>query len=166
MANDVQFNLSGVDELRKRLRTLPKTIQGKPARIALRKSANLIVRQAKKNALELDDVTTPERIADNVTAIFSNRHLKRTGDLKFRIGVIGGATQYKDTRENRQQSRVGSTYHTGGETWYWRFLEFGTERMAPKPFLRPAVNQRSEEAIALFGTELDKQITKIVSKLK
>lgn len=47
---------------------------------------------------------------------------------------------------------------TMGDAFYWRFLEYGTSRMAPRPFVRPAMKRirtkarkdASERAIRLI----------------
>ncbi len=53
-----------------------------------------------------------------------------------------------------------------GNTPHWHLIELGNEVAKPQPFLVPAAQATAEQAINLFGTELDKQITKIVSKLR
>ncbi|MFQ9622177.1 MAG: HK97-gp10 family putative phage morphogenesis protein [Enterobacteriaceae bacterium] len=50
----------------------------------------------------------------------------------------------------------------GGDTWYWRFLEFGTEHAAAKPILRPAMNGVDTDVINIFALELEKAIDRAV----
>lgn len=170
---DIEFKLSGADELLKRMRALPVELRQRPARAALGKAAKLIRDRAAQNALGLDDPATGEQIAKNIATRFSPSYQRKTGDLKVRVGVLGGASQYANTRENVRKGRVGQTYelggdksNPGGDTWYWRFLEFGTEKSKAQPFMRPAAEQEGQAAIDLFASELDKAITKLLKKLK
>lgn len=44
------------------------------------------------------------------------------------------------------------------EAFYGRFLEFGTSRMAARPFLRPAYDAKKEEAVKKFQEALDEKV--------
>jgi len=45
-----------------------------------------------------------------------------------------------------------------GDAYYGRFLEFGTSRMPARPFLRPAFDARSNEALGIFMDRLRENI--------
>jgi HK97 gp10 family phage protein len=45
-----------------------------------------------------------------------------------------------------------------GNAFYGRFLEFGTAKMAARPFLRPAFDARSGEALGIFMDRLRENI--------
>lgn len=45
-----------------------------------------------------------------------------------------------------------------GDAYYGRFLEFGTANMAARPFLRPAFDARSGEALGIFIDRLQQNI--------
>ncbi len=45
-----------------------------------------------------------------------------------------------------------------GDAYYGRFLEFGTAKMAARPFLRPAFDARSGEALGIFTDKLRENI--------
>lgn len=157
MANDVQFTLSGAGELRKRLLALPRELQLKPGRSALGKAASVVRKQAKTNAESIDDAETGRKISDNIIQRFRSRHYKRTGDLMISVGV--GTEKGRIPKGNPDTGPKGNTPH-------WHLIELGTEVAKPEPFLVPAAQATAEQAINLFGTDLDKQITKIVSKMK
>jgi HK97 gp10 family phage protein len=44
------------------------------------------------------------------------------------------------------------------DSFYWKFLEFGTNKMAARPFLRPAFEANKEGAIEAIGKSLDETI--------
>lgn len=50
------------------------------------------------------------------------------------------------------------------DPFYWRFLEFGTKWMRARPFLRPAVESKGEEAIAAFMARAIPIIEKLNAK--
>ncbi|HEL8386180.1 TPA: hypothetical protein U0D20_004949, partial [Escherichia coli] len=53
----------------------------------------------------------------------------------------------------------------GGDTWYWRFLEFGTEHVAARPFMRPAMNGADAEVVSTFARELEKAVDRAIRRM-
>jgi HK97 gp10 family phage protein len=171
MADNIEFTISGLDDALKTLKRIPDDMKAKGIRFAGRRGAEVIHKAAVANAMRIDDPDTAQNIAKNIVVRFSNRRFKQSGDILFRVGVMGGARQYADTKENRRKRRVGSTFETagdkgnpGGDTWYWRFIEFGTEHSAAKPFMRPALDQNIDSATNVFVRSLDKWLTSYLKK--
>lgn len=42
--------------------------------------------------------------------------------------------------------------------YYWKFVEFGTSRMAAKPFMRPAFDSRVQDALEVMRAKLAEKI--------
>ncbi|WP_375591599.1 HK97-gp10 family putative phage morphogenesis protein [Chitiniphilus eburneus] len=171
MADSVGFKIEGLDRAIANMKALPKDLRAKGARFAMRKAALVVLAAAQAGARGIDDPKTAESIEKNLVVRFSNKMLKRTGDIMFRVGVLGGARAYANTRENVRRGRVGQSYATGGskgnpggDTFHWRFVEFGTEKMPAKPFMRPAMQRAVPEATAVAVRELDKAITRTVKR--
>lgn len=168
--DDVTFNISGLDALNAKLASVKDDVKVKGGRFALRKAATLIAQRARENALRLDDPETAESIARNIVVRFNGRRFKVNGDIAFRVGILGGAKQYVDSRQNRRKGRVGGSYYMGdksnpgGDTWYWRFLEFGTSKIAAKPFMRPALENNMAAAADMFVSEYSKAITRAIAR--
>ena len=165
MADSVEVSLTGIESLLGKMDAVSEVTRNKAGRFALRKAANIIRDRARSNASRVDDPLTKEAIHKNIVASFSSKQFRRTGDLAFRVGVMGGARQYANTKANVRKGRAGRTYKTagdkgnpGGDTWYWRFLEFGTEHAAAKPVLRPAMNGVDNAVISIFAEEMEKAI--------
>lgn len=156
---DVSVTMTGIDELHKKLQWLAYDAQKKGGRFALRKAAQVLRDSVRNNAAKLDDPATPANIAKNVVERWSNSYNKRTGDLMFRVGVLGGA---KATAEH--VTRSGKTKITGSDVYYWRFLEFGTEKMTPRPFFRRGVESAVQQATNVFMSEFDKAIGRALKK--
>lgn len=159
MAGDVEFKIEGLDALQKRLNAASDTLRRKAGRTALRKGANVIVAAARLKVSQNDDLDTPQNIAKNVFAQWNNRRFKTTGDLAFRIGVRGGA---KNKAGSDSFKIGGNRNNPGGDTWYWRFLEFGTKVAIAKPFLRPAMSENIQRVTETFTTALGAAIDRAV----
>ncbi len=168
---DVEFKLVGLEPILAKMKALPPAIKAKGARVAGRKAANLVRNAAIQNASRVNDPMTKEEIAKNIVVRFSSKTFARTGDVAFRVGVLGGARQYAATRENRRKGRLGQSYNTagssanpGGDTFYWRFVEFGTERVRAQPILRPALEQNADKATTVFTEELNRWLDRQIKK--
>lgn len=171
MTDGVDFKVDGFDELRNKFEQVKGISKGNEARNALRRAANILRDQARANVKKYDDAKTPEDIAKNIVATFASRTSKRTGNIAFRVGVMGGAKNYAETRENVRKGRVGAEYKTlgdksnpGGDTWYWRFLEFGTKKAGAKPFMRPIVGQVGDKSFDEFFNQFDKALDRSIKK--
>jgi HK97 gp10 family phage protein len=46
----------------------------------------------------------------------------------------------------------------------WHFIEFGTSRQPPQPFLRPAIDQGAEGVLARLQTTMNKSIQRVASR--
>lgn len=174
MASDgVDFEFTGLPELLGKLEGLEFDLKRKGGRFALRKAAQVIRDQARANAERVDDPVTAENIAANIVERWSGRTFKKTGNMMFRVGVMGGARQYANTRENVRKGRVGQSYtvggdsgNPGGDTFYWRFLEFGTEKTPAQPIFRPVPQQAGQQAVSVFAKEYSKKIDRALKRAK
>lgn len=149
--DSVSFRLDGVDDLVIRLRNATRETKYKGGRAALRKAANIVATQARKNARALDDPDTGRSIARNVALRWNGRLFKRTGDIGFRIGIRHGAVLSRDPEMG-----------VNGPTPHWRLLEFGTENMQARPFFRRALSERAGDVISKFVAEYQKELSKAV----
>lgn len=169
MAETSEFKLEGLDLLLGKLGSISADMKRKGGRAALRKAAAVISQKVKEGAMRVDDSVTPEDISKNITLRWNGRLFKRTGDLGFRIGVLGGSKQYSNmhTRKGGRRGTYavgGSHDNPGGDTFYWRFVEFGTSRVAARPFMRPAMAQSVSEATDTFVTEYEKAIDRAIKR--
>lgn len=153
MADDVRFSLINVDSLLAKLDTVSQDVRRKGGRAALRKAAQLIANKAKEGAERLDDKATGRSISDNIALRWNGRLFKRSGSLGFRVGVMHGAV-LKD----------GGDLSKNSPTPHWRLLEFGTERIAAAPFMRPALADNYGEATNLFVAEYKKAIDRAIRR--
>jgi len=158
MADGVDFQLNGLPELLGKLDALDYDIQRKGGRFALRKAAQVLRNQARANADRVDDPASPANIAKNIVERWSGRTFKKTGNLMFRIGVMGGAGGNKSGSE---QSGL-----PGGDTRHFRYLEFGTEKTPAQPIFRPVPAQAGQQAVDEFISQYSKKIDRVLKAAK
>lgn len=132
---DAEFKLRGVEGVIDNLSELESKVQKKVARSALRKAANVWRANARSNAKRLDDPQTPSSIPKNIITQTANKLGKQNNGVAMRVGVLGGAKAPADP-----SAPEGGKGNPGGRTFYWRFLEFGTQDSPARPFLRPAMD--------------------------
>lgn len=153
MSKITRTRITGLKELKEKLKKVSDDMINKGGRSALRSAANVIRKEAQINAAKIDDPTTPERIADNLVVRWDRKNFRKTGNPSFKVGIMGGAKSDGKQKQGK-----------GGDTFYWRFLEFGTENMAAKPFMRPAMDSQQQQAINKFVEAYKKQLDKVLKK--
>jgi HK97 gp10 family phage protein len=165
-----EFTLHGTDIAVRRLREFPVKLQKRGLKAAVRKGANIVKQSAQAGAKQIDDPLTAESVAKNIAVQYATRESKRAGGVVYRVGVLGGAKQFANTRGNRRRSRAGQAYETagdqgnpGGNTWYWRFIELGTSRIKARPFMQSALESNVERATDAIASELNVQIDKLTA---
>jgi HK97 gp10 family phage protein len=158
----VQIKVEGLAELAKALKALPPEIAGKnggPLRKAIGRAAVVIRDDARRRA----PVDTGN-LRDNIVAVRNRKSPQ--GTEGYYIEVRRKRRKYANTRANRRKGRVGMNYETMGEAYYGMFVELGTAKMPPRPFLRPAFESKKVEAVETFRVELAKGIEQAAKKVR
>lgn len=162
--NTFDINVKGVPELVAAMKALPAELvskNGGPVRRALAKSAAMI-RDAAKDRVKV----RTGNLKDHIAMLRDRRPGTSGASERYMVGIRGGTrTTYANTRRNRAKNLAGKTYEKQGPAFYGRFLELGTSKMAPQPFLRPAFNENADDAIVLFLTALNADIERIAKRL-
>jgi HK97 gp10 family phage protein len=158
MADTIEFAITGLDSLLGKLESVSYDVKRKGGRAALRKAAQVVSAAAQANAKRLDDPDTATDISQNITLRWNGRLFKRTGDLGFRVGVLGGARIPKSRPKGTEPGGPG------GDTRYWAFVEFGHEHARAQPFMRPALEQNIDAATNTFVTEYQKAIDRAIKR--
>ena len=155
-----EFDIKGVDALRAKLRQLAGADAQKIVRSATGAGAKVLRQAAIANVQALNDPSTPEDIGKNIVQRPTPKRYARGDEVKIRIGVLGGA---QAPTGNGSIRTTGKKPLPGGDTYYWRFLEFGTAKVAARPFLRPAMGQ-GQAAIDAFAQQMDKRLDKLLKQ--
>ena len=156
-------HVEGLDGVLDRLKALPAAVVAKgggPARAALAKGARMFRDQAIANAPRDTGL-----LQENIVARRDSKPQLVGASEAYFVGVRRKSRRYSNTKRNRGKGRVGKTYFVEGTAFYWLFLEFGTVKMAPRPFLRPAFDQRKESVLSAIVDELNRGIDRAVRKL-
>lgn len=156
MMADVNFKLEGLEELLGKLESVTYDMKYKGGRFALRKAAQVIREKAKANAQRLDDPETAKNTAANIVERWDGKMFRATGNLGFRVGVMGGAGGSR-----KAEALAGLP---GGDTRTWRHLEFGTSKTAAQPFMRTALSENISEATSEFVRQYEKALDRAIRK--
>lgn len=154
------MRIDGLKELQNALKELPKEIQKRPLRSAVSAGAKVIADEAINKAPQGETGNLRKSIYR-----YRSRRQSPTGKETFLVGVRKGKAKYANTSRNRRLGRVGKTYQTQGEAYYWRFVEFGTSSQPARPFLRPAFENSKERAVQVMKERLGKAIETQARKL-
>ena len=129
------IKMLGVDAILKKMKMLPDRVQKNVMVGAIRASAKPIIKEAR--ALVPKDI----------------------GTLKKSIV----ATRRKSKDKNIIHFSVAPTKKKGG--WYAHLIEFGTVKSEAHPFMRPALEKKSDETITVAKEYMIKRIDKEIAKL-
>lgn len=151
-----EAEIKGLAEVMKKLEGLGPDLRKKALRHGVGRAAS-IVRKAATQAAPKDTGD----MRKNIRVQFASKTSKRIGGIAFRIGVRGGAqspgaeVKFATTRKGKKSATA-----TGSATWYWRLVEFGTQKMPARPFMRPALANNVSRVIDSIAQNVDKGITK------
>lgn len=148
-----EFDLQGMTSMLAKFDAIKQEVKYKSGRASLRKTANFIAGKAKEGARTFDDPETGRSIADNIAVRWNGKLFKATGDLGFRVGVLGGA-----------KLSNGGDLSAKAPTPHWRLKEYGTEKMPAQPFMRPAIENNVREAITVFAKAMEKSLDAAIRK--
>jgi HK97 gp10 family phage protein len=156
MTDGVSANFEGADELIAKIKSVSNDMRFKGGRFALRKAGNVVRDRVISEMARYDRSSTPNDISKNVAMRWGSRRFKRTGDLSFRIGIQGGAVTPSETGKTPKKPGPG------GYTFYWRFLEYGTENIKARSPIRNAAKAVQRQIVPIFirqyGRALDRAI--------
>lgn len=162
MADGMQVKLDTSDLVRA-LAEAKADIRKKAVRGALRAAGRVIQSAARVAAPVLAAPTKyrkPGTVRKNIV-VRASKFARRAGDEGVFINVrpIG-------TGKARVAKLGKASARNPNDPFYWRFPEFGTRKMAAKPFLRPAAEQKGEAAISTFMRSVVPQIEKLNRRKK
>lgn len=151
MDNEV---IHGADKMLDAMAKLESNVQRKYATKAARTGANKIRDRARSLAGRVDNPRTPEDIEKNIVTHAMGKRFVPDG-VGMRVGVLGGARAHA---EGEKVVAASKKENPGGDTFYWRFLEFGTAHAKAEPFMRPAAEASASEALEAVAASLQKQL--------
>ena len=144
--------IEGLAQLDRALRELPQRIANRGLRASVYAGAKVIRDEARARAPKAAQSLGPKQPPPGT--------LKRAVIMKHVRELSGGGRQtfYVLVRHGKQYRKQGKRGQLSQDAWYWRFLEFGTRHMVARPFLRPALASRRQEALQAIRQRLAQRI--------
>jgi len=141
MANTVTMKIEGLRELQAKLQQMAPNVARNGLRAATSAGAALIRDEAKARA----PVDTGE--------------MKRDIQMKRdRESATYRAVYSVYVRAGKKSRLSGKARGVDKDSYYWRFVEFGTCKMAARPFMRPAFEAQKEAAVEAIRDKLAQRI--------
>ena len=158
--------VSGFRELDAALAELPRSFQKGVLTRTLRKAAEPIS-DAARSMVAVDEGNLKASIA------VSPKVKNEAGRAEFAAAMRGGFGKEAAVQAMRDARRgAGAKYsavmHVGPTVplgFHGHFVEFGTVKMAPQPFMRPAWDAKRHEALALIKTEMANELIKAARRV-
>lgn len=138
----VTVKIDGLSDLGKRLQTLSDDMQGKVARAATAAGAVLVKNAAIRKA--------PEDTGNLKRNVIAKRIPKSQTNLTSEHIVT-----VRKGKKTAKQKAAGLR-----DAYYASWVEFGTVKMAPQPYLRPAFDENKEKAVQAIKDRLEARIKK------
>jgi len=154
----VEFKLEGLEPVQEKFKRLGNArLIKNAARRSMRKAMAIVRDAARANAKAIDDPETAEKIWKNI-AIAAGK-TRNPNEVVMCVGVRGGAAM------NAHSNREALSGLSGGNTTYWRHLEFGSVHNPPVPFMRPALQNNILAVMSSFAHNFNAEIDKELAKL-
>ena len=153
------IKVHGLQELSQTLMKLPAELEKRVIMGALRAAGQTIRKDAMARAPILQK-PDPRRRAGTIKKNISVRRVK--GKTAVYVGVFGAS-----------RKKIAAFKAAGGgkgannpeDPYYWKWVEFGTKKMAARPFLRPAFEAQKYEALRMFEVYMRKRLAKEARKV-
>lgn len=138
------IQITGLSDLEKRLRELPDKLAKNVLRGAVRAGAAVIQKEAKAKV-----------------PIAAGPYLHGRKGIKtwYRPGTLKKGIKVRSAPRGKAKGIEYWVYVSRNLFW-WRFAEFGTSKMAAKPFMRPAFEAQKEAATVAIREYMAKRIDK------
>lgn len=142
MADAIKVEIQGLKELEKKLLEMSPKLARNGLRAAVSAGARVVAAEAKKN-VPVDSGTLKR-------AIYTKQIREESGNTQqtFYVGARFG---------KREQSKNRDAY-------YFPFVEFGTAKMAARPFMRPAFESTKDQAAEAIKDKLAQRIEQLAGE--
>ncbi len=155
-------HVEGLRELAAGLRELPKVMENKILRGALRAAAEVVANEARYRCpVRTGQLKASIRVSTRVVNGRVICYVKAGSRYTvFRIGKKGRSTKdaYKTIGAN------GGVDYQAAHYAFW--IEFGTSKMAARPFMRPAFESKRDQAIATFTEYVQRRLAVEVAGIR
>lgn len=159
MSVDLDFKITGGAELAKALGQVTAKLETKILRAAVYAGSKVIADDAKSRAPVLA-FPDPRRKSGTL------KNAIRIRSTKLTRGQVMGGVQVRSLTAGQITKWKQKTGHSGADNpndpFYARFVEFGTAKMAARPFMRPALSSKAQAAIDEVGKVVGQRLDEVV----
>jgi len=151
--------IEGLRELTKALNDLPDRVAKNGLRAAVYAGAKVIRTEARQRAPVAESPVRPgQPKAGTLRRAIIMKHLReQSGQHRQTFAIT--------VRRGRKYRNQGKKKNSSQDAWYWHFIEFGTVKMAARPFLRPALESKRVQAVTAIKDKLAERIRQEVTRL-
>lgn len=149
--SSVTVHVGGLAELEKKLLNLPDKVNRRVLAKAVSDGAAVIRDEMRVRAPQYTGEVSqghPPPGTLKKAVFMSHSHTSHLGYEAFVVGVRHGKTR-------QHVGKAGKNL----DAYYFRFVEFGTKFMTPRPFMRPAFDVKKEAALVAITTSLAEGIS-------
>jgi HK97 gp10 family phage protein len=142
----------GLKELELRLSELPEKLKTRVLAQSLQSGARLIEAQAEQNA---PVSVAPHILKSYASAMFKTFKSKRMGVWLLPGNLKRNIKVKRDLSGTRGHALTYEVFVKNKDAWYWKFVEFGTRKMAAHPFMRPAFETQKGAAVLEVAAQME-----------
>lgn len=144
MGDFVSYKLKGAEELSAKFRQMSEKLREQVVRPAARDAMKIVLDDAKDRAARVDNPETSNFIPKNIALVERKKQGQALGAVVMSVGV----------RRTAKGQR-------GGNTFYWWWVELGTEHARAQPYMRPALANNREAVFKEFLGSAKFQLLKL-----
>ena len=153
--------ITGIKELSEAMKRLGDGLNRKIAAKMVASAGTVVKKEAKRIAQQKGLRKTGTLI--NNIAIKREKQVP-ANTVQYNVGVRHGREYGKKKNVVKylavgRRGRIVTKYKN--DSFYWRFLEFGTKNISPRKFIEPALQSKGTEAIAAMQAVIEKEILKV-----
>lgn len=154
------INITGLNELRAALRELPQRIARNTLRGAVSAGASVIRAEVRARApVYTGPVAEGHPPPGTLKRAIYQKQIAELSSLTHQVFFVG-------VRQGKKYRNQGKKGDKSQDAYYWRWVEFGTSKMAARPFMRPAFEAQKLAAVEAMKTYLTERIAREVATLK
>lgn len=139
----LEVQIHGLRELQAALRELPRRVDRKVLNRSLMVGARLIRDEARRMA-PLLKVENPQRVRGAIRRAIHAGAVRPQGHTASVWVRVRPLTARQISNFKRKTGKAGAD--NPNDPFYWWWVEFGTAKMAARPFMRPAFEARKRDA--------------------
>ena len=157
----ITYKMDGFKELSTMLRELPTNISRNLLLGGMSAGAALVKNEAKQIApVYHGDVSKGHPPPGTLKRAIAMKRSKNCTDQRAIYEVF--VRQSKNGRVGQKSVKAYGKF----DAYYWRWVEYGTAKMAPEPFMRPAFDAKKMESVEAVKNYIAHRIPDEIAKLK